>query len=234
MSTSQSELLAQANHILVSQGVLDAFGHVSVRSESDPNRFLLARNMAPALVAASDVQDFDLDGNTGDDRKPYLERYIHSEIYRARPDVLAVVHSHSPAVIPFGVTEAPLRPVFHMAGFLSGGVARFEIADIGGDGTDLLIRDPGLGVALAAALGDAPMALMRGHGSVTVAGSLPLAVYRAIYAEKNAALQRDAISLGTVRYLTEQEGHSAATTNAGQVGRAWDMWLRTAETPHDR
>ncbi|MCR1783767.1 class II aldolase/adducin family protein [Nocardioides carbamazepini] len=220
--------LAQANHILFDQGVLDAFGHVSVRSAERADRFLLARNMAPVLVTPADVQEYDLDGITSDPAPSYLERFIHAEIYRARPDVHAVVHSHSASVIPFGLSSTPLQALFHMAGFLVGGVARFEIRDVAGDATDLLVRDAALGAALAATLGDAPFALMRGHGSVAVGASLPLAVYRAVYAEENAALQLRSRHLADVVPLTDGEGRSAAETNAGQVGRAWDMWRRLA------
>jgi HCOMODA/2-hydroxy-3-carboxy-muconic semialdehyde decarboxylase len=221
--------LSHANHILFDQGVLDAFGHVSVRSAERDDRFLLARNMAPVLVAPEDVQEYDLDGNTDDPATSYLERFIHAEIYRARPEVRAVVHSHSASVIPFGLSATPLRALFHMAGFLVDGVARFEIRDVAGDATDLLVRDSRLGAALATALGSAPFALMRGHGSVAVGSSLPLAVYRAVYAEENAALQLRSMSLGEVEPLTMGEGKAAAETNAGQVARAWDMWLRLAE-----
>ncbi|WP_375001253.1 class II aldolase/adducin family protein [Aeromicrobium sp. CTD01-1L150] len=224
----QTASLARANRILVTEGVLDAFGHVSVRVTDDPDRFLLARNMAPASVTADDVMEFDLDGRSEDERRPYLERFIHSEIYRARPDVMAVVHSHSPSVIPFGVCDVELRPVFHMAGFLADGVRRFEIRDEVGEGSDLLVRNGALGAALARTLADAPVALMRGHGSVAVAGSLELAVYRAIYTEKNAAIQCQAQAMGTVEYLTVGEGRAAAATNAGQVARAWDLWSRAA------
>jgi HCOMODA/2-hydroxy-3-carboxy-muconic semialdehyde decarboxylase len=231
-STDQALQLTQANHILVDQSVLDAFGHVSVRVTDDPSRFLLARNMAPALVEPGDVQVFDFDGRTVDKRKAYLERFIHAEIYRARPDVMAVVHSHSPAVIPFSVASVTMRPVFHMAGFLAEGVRRFEIRDVAGDATDLLIRDRALGADLAMSLGDASVVLMRGHGSVTVADSLPLAVYRAVYAEKNAAIQLAAEQLGGVAYLSDPEGRAAAETNAGQLTRAWSMWLQQAEPGH--
>ncbi|TQK69065.1 class II aldolase/adducin family protein [Nocardioides sp. SLBN-35] len=220
--------LVEANHILFDQGVLDAFGHVSVRSDERPDRFLLARNMAPVLVTAEDVQEYDLDGRTSDRAPSYLERFIHAEIYRARPDVQAVVHSHSASVIPFGLSSTPMRPLFHMAGFLADGIARFEIRDVAGDATDLLVRDADLGAELAASLGEAPFALMRGHGSVAVAPSLPLAVYRAVYAEENAALQLRSMPLGDTVQLTVGEGRAAADTNAGQVGRAWDMWRRLA------
>ena len=132
-------------------------------------------------------------------------------------------------MIPFGVSTTPMRPVFHMAGFLADGVARFEIRDVAGDGTDLLVRDAALGRALAEALDGAPVALMRGHGSVAVADSLALAVYRAVYTEKNAALLRDARHLDDVEYLNEAEGRAAARTNAGQVRRAWDSWSSSSQ-----
>lgn len=228
MSDDLRRQLAEANHILFDQGVLDAFGHVSVRLPDRPDRFLLARNMAPVLVTPADVQEYDLDGETHDPSPSYLERFIHAEIYRARPDVQAVVHSHSASVIPFGLCSAPLRPLFHMAGFLADGVGRFEIRDAAGDETDLLVRDAALGAALASSLGEAPFALMRGHGSVAVGPSLPLAVYRAVYAEENAALHLRSLPLGHVVELTTSEGRAAAETNAGQVSRAWDMWRRLA------
>ena len=162
--------LVTANHILYREGVVDGFGHVSVRSESDPARFFLARSIAPDNVIAADIMEFDLDSEPIDPRgrRVYLERFIQGAIYRARPDVIAIVHSHSPAVIPFGVTTTPLRPVSHMAGFLGMTTPVFEIRDEGGPQTDMLIRTPDLGTALARTLGVAPFALMRGHGSVAV------------------------------------------------------------------
>ena len=128
------EKVVLANRILYRQGVVDGFGHVSARHDQSPGHFLLARNMAPALVRRDDILTFDLDGEALDanGRRVYLERFIHAEIYRARPDVQAVVHSHSPSVIPFGVTQQPLRPIFHMSGFLGEGAALFEIRDVGG------------------------------------------------------------------------------------------------------
>ena len=146
--------LVLANRILYRQGVVDGFGHASVRHDGSPEHFLLARNMAPALVRRDDIVTFDLEGAAldADGRRVYLERFIHAEIYRARPEVQAIVHSHSPSVIPFGVTQQPLRPVFHMCGFLGEGAALFEIRDVAGD-TDMLISDGRLGAALAAALG---------------------------------------------------------------------------------
>jgi ribulose-5-phosphate 4-epimerase/fuculose-1-phosphate aldolase len=220
----QRRLLAEANHVLVDQGILDGFGHVSVRSDEDPDTFLLARNLAPGLVQPEDVQVLTLDGETEDPRRSYLERFIHAEIYRARPDVQAVVHSHAAAVIPFGISSVPLRPVLHMAGFLAPRVPVFEARDTLGTGSDLLVRSPESGAALAEALGDAAVVLMRGHGSTTVAGSLPEVVYRAVYAEVNARVQAEAERLGGCTYLTDEEAAATVATNTPQIGRAWQYW----------
>jgi ribulose-5-phosphate 4-epimerase/fuculose-1-phosphate aldolase len=219
--------LVVANRILYAQGVVDGFGHVSVRHDKSPAHFLLARNMAPALVRRDDIVTFDLDGAALDaaGRRVYLERFIHGEIYRARSDVHAVVHSHSPSVIPFGVTKQPLRPVFHMSGFLGDGAALFEIRDVAGD-TDMLVSNGKLGVALAAVLGSRSAVLMRGHGSTVVGGSLEQAVYRAIYAEVNAKLQIQAMTLGEVTYLNEREAAKAAAINDTQLARVWELWQR--------
>jgi HCOMODA/2-hydroxy-3-carboxy-muconic semialdehyde decarboxylase len=219
------EKLVLANRILYRYGVVDGFGHVSVRHDGSPGHFLLSRNMAPALVKREDIVTFDLDGTAldADGRRVYLERFIHAEIYRARPDVSAVVHSHSPSVIPFGVTGQALRPVFHMSGFLGEGSALFEIRDVAGD-TDMLISSNALGVALAASLGSRSLVLMRGHGSTTVGASLEQAVYRALYAEVNARLQIQAKSLGEVTYLNAQEAAKAAAINDTQLPRVWELW----------
>jgi HCOMODA/2-hydroxy-3-carboxy-muconic semialdehyde decarboxylase len=217
--------LATANRILYNQGVVDGFGHVSVRHDASDAHFLLARNMAPALVTPADILTFDLDGNALDagDRRVYLERFIHGEIYRARPDVVAVVHSHSPSVIPFAVTRTALRPVYHMSGFLGEGSAHFEIRDVAGN-SDLLIRNATLGRALAAALGSNTAVLMRGHGSTVVGASIEQVVYRAIYAAMNARLQTQALALGAVTFLNVEEAGFAAATNDTQLARVWELW----------
>jgi HCOMODA/2-hydroxy-3-carboxy-muconic semialdehyde decarboxylase len=227
--------LALANRILDDQGVVDGFGHVSVRHDASAAHFLLARNMAPGLVNAEDILTFDLDGQALDaaGRRVYLERFIHGEIYRARPDVQAIVHSHSPSVIPFAATRTPLRPLYHMSGFLGAGSALFEIRDVAGN-TDLLIRDPPLGRALAAALGAHAAVLMRGHGSTVVGASLEQAVYRAIYAVNNARLQAQAVVLGAVTYLNDEEAAKAAATNDTQLARTWELWERRVIRGHDR
>jgi HCOMODA/2-hydroxy-3-carboxy-muconic semialdehyde decarboxylase len=221
--------LVLANRILYARGVVDGFGHVSARHDRSPEHFLLSRNMAPGLVRREDVVTFDLDGAALDaaGRRVYLERFIHGEIYRLRPDVQAIVHSHSPSVIPFGVTGRSLRPVFHMSGFLGEGAALFEIRDVAGD-TDMLISSGALGAALARTLGARTTVLMRGHGSTVVGATLEQAVYRAIYAEVNAQLQLQSIALGEVAYLNAAEAAKAAAVNDTQLARAWDLWARTA------
>lgn len=223
--------LVAANHILFDQGVLDAFGHVSVRHDRFPDRFILARNMAPGQVTAEDLVQFELDGTPLDagDRRVYLERFIHGAIYRARPDVMAVVHSHSMSVVPFSVSRRTrLQPLCHMSGFLGAGVPMFEIRDSAGGSSDLLVRDDNLGRALATSLGPASFVLMRGHGATTVAPSLKLAVYRAYYAEINARIQLQALQLGDPEYLTPGECEAAMANVEGQADRPWNLWKTAA------
>ena len=224
-------MLVDANHILFSEGVLDAFGHVSVRDPEAADRFLIARSMAPALVTAEDIVACDLNGTVHDDRqrRSYVERFIHCEIYRARPDVQAIVHSHSPCLIPFGITGARLRPVCHMSGFLgSKGPPVFEIRDTIGESSDLLISNRMLGESLARTLGDAAMVLMRGHGSTAVGFSLQQAVHRAVYAENNARLQLQAMPLGEITYLSEDEARLTDAANDVHLDRPWQLWVRKA------
>jgi ribulose-5-phosphate 4-epimerase/fuculose-1-phosphate aldolase len=217
-----------ANRILADQGVVDGYGHVSWRHPRDPDRYLLSCSLAPELVTSADIMEYDLDSNAIDPRgrTDYLERFIHGEIYKGRPDVKAIVHNHSPAVIPFGVSEVSLRPLYHMSAFLGGGVPVFDIRDAGGM-TDMLIRDEALGRALAQTLGERPVALMRGHGAVVVGPSLPAAVFRSIYTEMNARLQAQAMALGgQVIYLDSEEARRAETSVASTIGRPWELWKR--------
>ena len=224
------EDLVAANRVLADLGVVDGFGHVSVRHDKDSSHYLMARSMAPALVGLADILEYDLDSVAVDDkgRALYLERFIHGEIYKARPDVKAIVHSHSPSVIPFGVSTVKLRPVYHMSSFLGVDVPVFEIRDSQGTATDLLVRNPQIGAALAKALGNNTVVLMRGHGSVAVGNSIPEVVFRAYYTEMNARLQAEAMRLGTVTYLTPEEAAASAKTNAGVLARAWELWKRKA------
>jgi ribulose-5-phosphate 4-epimerase/fuculose-1-phosphate aldolase len=227
--------LVTANHILHAQGVVDSFGHVSIRSPQQPDRFFMARATAPAQVTRDDIMEFTNDGAPVDrqGRSIYSERFIHSEIYKRRPDVNSVIHSHSPGVIPFGVTEMPLRALSVTAAFLRSGVPVFDIRDAAGM-TDMLVRDPERGRALAESLGKAPVALMRGHGDVVVGPHLRVAVARAIYTEVNARIQAQAIMMaagGSIRYLAPEECElreaSAAQEKPGSghgQDRAWEMW----------
>jgi HCOMODA/2-hydroxy-3-carboxy-muconic semialdehyde decarboxylase len=218
--------LVLANHILANEGVLDAYGHVSVRDDRNPNRFLLSRAVAAGTVTAADIIVYDLDskpvketGNAG-----FVERFIHGEIYKARPDVMAVVHSHSPEVIPFTVTSVPLRPMIHMAGFMPQFVPVFDNRPVAGM-TDLLIRTPELGHALAEMLGNNPIILLRGHGDVVVGPSLHTVVGRAYYMTVDARTELQAILLGggKVTYLAPEEAEKTAAH--GDFERAWEYWI---------
>ena len=224
------EDLVAANRVLAQEGILDAYGHVSVRHPNNPSRYLLSRSLAPILVSASDIIEYDLDSNPIDakGRRSVLERFIHGEIYKARPDVKAVIHTHSPTVVPFSVSQTPLRPVIHAASFLWVGVPVFEIRDAGGPATDMLVRNAALGKALAATLGKKPVALLRGHGDVIAAADIQLAVRYAIYTEVNARLQATAIVLGgPINYISPEEGATRDKT-PGDFERAWELWKKKA------
>lgn len=214
------------SRILAEFGVLDGFGHVSARHPTNPNRFLMARSLAPALVTADDIMEFDLDGNAIDarGRAVFLERFIHGEIYRARPDVMSVVHTHSAGVIPFSVSKVPLQAMYHNPAFLAAGVPIFDIRqDFGA--TDMLVRNAAIGRALAKTLGDKAVVLMRGHGDVTVGPTVKAAVFRAYYTDVNARLQAQAIALGgEPTYLTAEEGAKADATNLVVIDRIWNLW----------
>src|SRR5262245_51522190 len=203
--------LVAANRTLARFGVLDAFGHVSVRHPNNPKRYLMSRSIAPESVVASDILALDLDSQPvhrdDADTLLYRERFIHGEIYKARPDVNAVVHSHSPTVVPFTVTRAKLRPLLHNAGFLGLGAPLFEIRKCAGHGTDLMSPTPQLGRDLARTLGKgAAVVLMRGHGDSVVGPSLPNAVFRAYYTEVNARQQLAAITIGgPINFMTRAE-----------------------------
>ena len=222
--------LVAASRILALHGVLDAYGHVSMRHPNHGGRYLMSRSLAPELVGAADILEFDLESDPVEASRHalFLERFIHGEIYKARPDVNAIVHSHSPSVIPFGASAVPLRPLYHMSAFLHAGVPVFEIRGAGGM-TDMLVRDAVLGHALAESLADKPVALMRGHGNVVVAPTIPLAVFRAIYTETNARLQMQAIGLGgSITYLEPEEGRKAEASISGTVQRPWQLWKKQA------
>ena len=223
--------LVAAYRILAAQGVIDAYGHVSLRSPRNPQRYYLARSLAPELVTLDDLIEYDLDSRPLDDRgrESMRERFIHGEIFKTRPEVMAVVHNHSPSVVPFSVTGVPMRALFHMASFVADGLPNFEIRDVL-PGSDLLVKTPDLGKALAATLGSKPAALMRGHGSVVVGENLPRAVGRSIYLELSARLQMQAMLLagpgGKITYMDAAE--VKASDPVQNYARAWPMWRAKA------
>jgi ribulose-5-phosphate 4-epimerase/fuculose-1-phosphate aldolase len=233
ISRALADDIVAASRILAQQGVLDAYGHVSARSDREPSRFVMSRSLAPALVTRKDLMELDPDSEPlqGDKRKGFLERYIHGEIYRARPEVMAVVHSHSPSVIPFGVTRTKLRPIYHMGSFLWSGAPVFEIRKTREE-NDLLIRDRPLGKALAGTLGKCNCVLMRGHGMTVIGDSVPEAVFRSIYTEMNARLQLQATQLeGPIEFLSDEEGRRSSASNRGTLERPWELWKKTLSRP---
>jgi ribulose-5-phosphate 4-epimerase/fuculose-1-phosphate aldolase len=218
--------LALGSRILAEFGVVDAFGHVSARDPANPQHFLMSRSLAPALVTSDDIMEFDQDGNAVDarGRQVFLERFIHAEIYKARPDVMAVVHAHSPGVVPFSVSKTPLRPLFHNTAFLAAGVPVWDIAKDFGV-TNMLVADNAKGKSLASALGDKSVVLMRGHGDVAVGPNVKIAVFRAYYTDVNARLQTQAIGLGgEITYLSPEEGAKADEVNFAVLDRVWNLW----------
>ena len=236
------EDLAAASRILVDQGVFDAAGHVSMRHPDNPNRFLMSRSLAPALVTADDIMEFSLDCEPLDslrslgaspsiapaarDRKPFIERFLHGGIYKKRADVIAVAHGHSAAVIPFGLVATPMRATYHNAAFLAAGVPVFDIRERFG-ATDIVISSAEKGAALAEALGDKTVLLLRAHGFVAVAPTLQSAVFRAIFTEVSARVQLQAATLGgPMAVLDEEEGRKADAINLATVGRSWELWKR--------
>lgn len=218
--------LVIAYRILAEHGIIDAYGHISFRSPDNPERFWMARSVAPELVTEADLMEFDINSEPVDarGRSAVNERFIHGEVYKARPEVMAVVHNHSPSVIPFCCTDTPLRPIFHMSAFIGLGVPNWEIREAK-EGTDMLVRDTYLGASLARKLGRHPAALMRGHGAVVVGESLAVAVGRSVYLEQNARMQFQAQMLaGTGDAITFMDDKEVAANVVWQeYGRFWNL-----------
>ena len=222
------EDLAAASRILADQGVFDAAGHVSMRHPGHAERFLMSRSLAPQMITADDIMEFDLDCTAIDPRgrNGFIERYLHGEIFKARPDVMAIAHSHSPSTIAFGLSNVPMRAMYHNAAFLAAGVPVFDIRDKFGT-TDIVISSAEKGAALAAVLGDKPVGLLRAHGMVAVGPSLPVAVFRAIFTVTSANIQHQVLALGgPVAALDAEEGRIADVVNVQTVGRSWDLWKK--------
>jgi HCOMODA/2-hydroxy-3-carboxy-muconic semialdehyde decarboxylase len=223
------ELLAAGSRILSYHGIVDAFGHISARSPNDPTRFFMSRRLAPALVEVNDIREFNMSGELCEPNgtSVFLERHIHGCIYVERPDVMAVVHSHASSTIAYGlVPNARLRAVCHTCGFLKSPVPIFEIRNVSGDDSDLLVSDRRRGEALATSLAEHSVVLMRGHGSTVVGGSVQQAVYRAIYLDTNAKIQSEASALGELTYLTDAEADATERNSRIQEERTWEVWLR--------
>ncbi len=221
------EDLVAANRIIADQGVVDGYGHVSVRNPDNPDQFFLSRSMAPESVVAGDILTLDLDSNVlNSDQNTYRESFIHSEIYKRRPDVQSVVHSHAPSIVPFGTTTVALRAMFHMSAFIGQGLPIFDIRDAAGM-TNMLVTNQDIGRALAETLGDRPAVLMRGHGAAIVGPSLPIAVGQSIYLAVNASMQAQAMALGgPITYLTPEEVELTGWPDNYQ--RAWTLWRQDA------
>jgi HCOMODA/2-hydroxy-3-carboxy-muconic semialdehyde decarboxylase len=223
--------LVIASRTLAEHGVIDAYGHATVRSETNPQRYYMARNLAPELVTEADILEFDLDSNPIDaqGKAVYQERFIHGEIYKARPDVKAIVHNHSPSVVPFACTGCEMKPIFHMSAFIGLGVPNWDIRDAQ-KGTDMLVKTPYLGEHLAKQLGRHPAVLMRGHGSTVVGENLQRAVGRTIYLEMNARMQFQSIVLagekGHIVFMDDAEVQ--ANVSWQNYERSWNLWKTRA------
>jgi HCOMODA/2-hydroxy-3-carboxy-muconic semialdehyde decarboxylase len=225
--------LVTANRILAHEGVVDSFGHVSVRHPERPDRYLLSRARAPERIELDDIMEFTLGGDPvdGEGRKPYLERFIHGALYEARPDVQAVVHNHSPSVIPFGVTGKKLRPLLHMCASIGHEVPIWDSHDKFGD-TELLVTSMEMARDLAELLGSGRTVLMRGHGATVVGQSLRQVIWTSVYLELNAKLQMQAMVMGDVKFLTSGEVDAIiARTGPYSFNRAWENWCRRADRP---
>jgi ribulose-5-phosphate 4-epimerase/fuculose-1-phosphate aldolase len=233
--TQALDELVTANRILAREGVVDSFGHVSIRHPDRPHHYILSRARAPECIEADDLMEFDAGATAVDPggRKPYAERFIHAGVYAARPDVRAVVHHHSPGVIPFSVTAARLSPIMHMSAGIGAPVPTWDSRTGFGD-TNLLVTSMEMARDLAAALGSRPVILMRGHGAVVAAPSLREVVFNSIYLQLNAELQMQAAALGVVTFLSEGEIAAVLRTRGSfTFERAWEAWCRRAGRPCD-
>ena len=233
--TQALDELVTANRILAREGVVDSFGHVSIRHSDRPDRYVLSRARAPECIEVNDLMEFTCDGTPIDaaGRKPYAERFIHGAVYDARPDVRAVVHHHSPSVIPFSVTKATLSPVMHMCAGIGTRVPTWDSRATFGD-TNLLVTNMAMASELAAALGDRPVILMRGHGCVVAGMSLREVVFNSIYLQLNADVQMKAGTLGDITFLSEGEVAAVLRTRGSfTFERAWEFWCRRAGRPYD-
>jgi len=226
--------LVLANRVLAHEiHVLDAYGHISVRSATNPNHYYLSRAIAAGMVTAADIIEYDLDSNPvgGSKGDGYLERFIHGEIYKMRPDVMAVVHAHSAEMITFAAAGVPVRNMIHTGAFINDGVPVWDARKFGGTADDMLVRNPALGKALAEALGNKTAIILFGHGVAITGNSLATTVSNSYFLNMNAQIQMDAMRMGSgsVSYLEREPGAKrplAAPAGAGANNRAWEYWKR--------
>jgi HCOMODA/2-hydroxy-3-carboxy-muconic semialdehyde decarboxylase len=224
------EEIVTANRILANEGIVDSFGHVSARHPDNPQHFLLSRARAPERIERDDIVEYQFDGTAIDARghAPYLERFIHGAIYEARPDVMSVVHNHSPSVIPFGVTGKKLKPLLHMCASIGHEVPLWDSRDKFGD-TTLLVANMDMGRDLAKRLGAKPTTLMRGHGATVVGRTVRHAIYISVYMEMGAKLQMQATMLGDIKFLSPGEIDAiTGRLDDYTMNRAWENWARRA------
>ena len=229
------EELVTANRILARERVVDSFGHISIRHPHDPECYFLSRSRAPECIETDDLMEFTLEGEAVDPkgRDPYAERAIHGSVYEARPEITAVVHNHSPNVIPYGVTGGGLKPIFHMGAGMGADVPVWDSRTKFGD-TTLLVTTMDMGRDLAAMLGDKRAALMRGHGCVVVGKSVREVVFSSIYLEINAELQFKASTLGEITFLSDGEIDAILQRRGPYTyERAWESWARRAGRPYE-
>jgi ribulose-5-phosphate 4-epimerase/fuculose-1-phosphate aldolase len=220
--------LATANRVVANEGVLDAFGHISIRHPTNLGRYFLSCSRSPELVEVDDLLEYDLNSQpiTSPKHSMYLERVIHGEIYKARPDVMAVCHHHSPAVLPYSISGERLVPVFHLGGVLGHKVPFWDQRDEFGD-TNMLVQKPDEGASLARSLGQSMVVLMSRHGATVVARSLQELVFRTIYSARNAEYQTQAKLIGNVTALSAGEVDliGSLSEQPGALSRAWEYWV---------
>lgn len=225
-------LIVRASRILTQEGILDSFGHVSMRNPAAPDRFFLSRARAAGLVEEADILEFGRDGEPirPTDIRVFAERVIHSAIYAARPDVMAVCHHHAPQMLPFCNAGIELVPVFHLGATMGMPVPFWDSRDEFGD-TNLLVSTREQGASMARALGLSWTLLLRRHG-VTVAGrTIQELVFRSIYGSRNAEVQAATMRLATVSPLTPGEAALAEEFNLKPIAvdRAWEQWSRAVQ-----
>jgi ribulose-5-phosphate 4-epimerase/fuculose-1-phosphate aldolase len=233
MPTAIDELcyqLALANRMVAHEGVIDAFGHVSVRHPDNPEHYLLSRSRSPELVEPSDILELDIDSNvvTPGDILPYGECVIHGEIFRTRPDVTAIVHHHSPAILPFCLTDLKLVPINSLGATMGSVVPSWDSADEFGD-TPMVLTTNEQGASLARALGPHAMVLMRRHGATVVGASLKEVMFRSIMTHRNAELLLRALTVGNGRVTPLSAGEIKLSHDYSlqerPLGRAWEYWV---------